>query len=98
MFVLFNETQCHGVIKKLKDIRVLMCGYDDHPVVRWRRAIYTDDLQEGSGDEAHTFGGTDYGVLTPRMREFGYGNETLQTLGSEFVGGLWEHIGHRTHS
>jgi hypothetical protein len=33
--------------------------------------------------------GTDNGVLTPRMREFGYGNETVQTLGSEFVGGLW---------
>jgi hypothetical protein len=32
------------------------------------------------------------------MREFGYGNETVQTLGSEFVGGLWEHVGHRTRS
>jgi hypothetical protein len=32
--------------------------------------------------------GTDNGVLTPRMRELGHGNETVQTLGSEFVGGL----------
>jgi hypothetical protein len=57
MFVLFNETQRHGVMDKLKDIRVLMCGYDDHPVVRWRRTIDADDLQEESGDEVHTFDG-----------------------------------------
>jgi hypothetical protein len=56
MFVLFNETQRHGVMDKLKDIRVLMCGYDDHSVVRWRRTIDTDDLQE-SGDEVQTFDG-----------------------------------------
>ncbi len=42
--------------------------------------------------------GTDNGVLTPRMREFRYGNETLQILSSEFVGGLWEHVSHGTRS
>lgn len=57
MFVLFNEAQRHEVNNKLENIRVLMRGYDDHPVVRWRRAINTDDLQERSGDEVHTFRG-----------------------------------------
>jgi hypothetical protein len=57
MFVLFNESQLYGVIDKLKDIRVLMCGYNDHPVVRWRRTIDADDLQEGLGDEVRPFDG-----------------------------------------
>ena len=67
-----------------------MSAYNDHPVVRWRRAVDANDLRECSDDVVHTFGGTDNGVLTPRMREFRDGNETMQILPSKFVGGLWE--------
>ena len=66
-----------------------MSAYNDHPVVRGRRAVDANNLRECSDDEVHTFGGTDNSVLTPRMREFGNGNETMQILSSKFVGGLW---------
>lgn len=77
-----------------------MCAYDDDPLVCRGRTIDANDLREQSGNEVNNvrWVGTDNAVLTPRMREFVYGNEAMQTLCSECVGSLWEHVGHRTRS